>query len=191
MNRLFAVLSLSLAVLLGPGQGTSARAEEADAGTFNQEEILKRANAYFGEASEGLAKIIAKVFEDQGQPNGFILGEEIAGAVAVGLRYGKGEFVTRSGGSQKVYWQGPSVGLDFGGNASKVFVLVYNIRHANELFKRFPGVDGSFYVIAGFGVNYQRVDGVVLAPIRTGIGVRAGANFGYAHYTREPSWNPF
>lgn len=190
MNRLLATLCVSMSLLLW--QSPAARAtEQDDNGTFDQEEIVKKAEEYFGEASEGLASIIIKIFEDQGHPNAYITGDEIAGAVGVGIRYGKGALVTKTGGTQEVFWQGPSVGFDLGGNASKVFVLVYNLEHANQLYQRFPGVDGSFYVIAGFGVNYQRAEDVILAPIRTGVGLRVGASLGYANYTREPTWNPF
>ena len=91
----------------------------------------------------------------------------------------------------KVYWQGPSVGFDFGGNASKAFTLIYNLRHEDRLFQKFPGVDGSFYFVAGIGVNYERADGITLAPMRTGVGLRAGANVGYLTFTREHSLNPF
>jgi len=107
------------------------------------------------------------------------------------LRYGKGELNRKSAGPRKIFWKGPSVGWDFGGNASKVFTLVYKLENDEQMFRRFPGVDGSFYFIAGVGMNYQRRDKMVLAPIRTGIGLRAGANIGYLHYDREQGWLPF
>ncbi len=131
------------------------------------------------------------MFEDQGRPNGFIKGEEASGAIAFGLRYGKGTLHRKAAAARKVYWQGPSIGFDFGGNASKVFVLVYGLERIDELYRRFPGVDGSFYFVAGVGVNYQRAEGITLAPIRTGVGLRAGVNVGYLHYTRQHSWLPF
>lgn len=165
----------------------STRAEET---TFSQEEILAKARGFFGETTEGLAKAIAKVFEDQGRPNAIITGEEISGAIGVGLRYGEGDLTRKVGSGAKVYWQGPSIGFDLGGNASKVFTLVYNLKDNATLFQRFPGVDGSFYFVAGVGVNYQRASDVTLAPIRTGVGLRAGASVGYLHYTREHSWIP-
>ena len=84
-----------------------------------------------------------------------------------------------------------AVGWGFGGNASKVFTLVYNVKSGEDIFQRFPGVDGSLYFIAGFGMNYQQHHEIVLAPIRTGIGLRAGANVGYLHYRREKGWLPF
>ena len=132
-----------------------------------------------------------QVFAEQGQPNAYILGEEGSGAIIVGLRYGKGTLNYKGGGGLPLFWQGPSAGWDFGGNASKVFTLVYNLRDSRDLFQRFPAVDGSLYVVAGFSVNYQRSGDIVLAPIRTGVGLRAGASLGYIHYTRERSYVPF
>ncbi|MCP5368303.1 MAG: DUF1134 domain-containing protein [Hyphomicrobiales bacterium] len=181
--RFAAALFLCLLVFAAPG----ARADDG----YTQEEIVAKAEGFFGDTTEGLAKAIQRVFEDQGKPNGYITGEEAAGAIGVGLRYGRGELFRKRGPSQKLYWQGPSIGWDLGGNVSKVFVLVYNLRNPAEIFQRFPGVDGSFYIVAGFGVNYQKSNDITLAPIRTGVGLRAGANVGYLHYTKESSWNPF
>ena len=160
-------------------------------GTFDENEIVKAATDFFGGTTAGLAKVIQKVFEDLGRPNGFIAGEEISGAFFVGLRYGNGTLERKDAGTTKVYWQGPSVGFDFGGNASKVFALVYHLDSDEDLFRRFPGVDGSFYFVAGVGVNYQQSGDVIVAPIRTGVGLRAGANVGYLHYNKEHSWIPF
>ncbi|NKF21642.1 DUF1134 domain-containing protein [Solimonas marina] len=158
--------------------------------TYSAEEVTAAASKFFGSTSEGLANAIAKAFKDYGQPNAYIYGTEGGGAIVVGLRYGKGTLQFKGGGSQKVYWQGPSVGWDFGGNASKVFTLVYNLRSSTQLFQRFPAVDGSLYVVAGVGLNYQKSGNIVLAPIRTGVGLRAGASLGYVHYTREASVIP-
>jgi hypothetical protein len=159
--------------------------------TYTMQETLDAAKKFFGGTSEGLAKAIEKAFKDLGQPNAYIVGNEGSGAVVVGLRYGEGTLYYKGGGSMKVYWQGPSVGWDFGGNASKVFTLVYNLHWTRDLFQRFPGVDGSLYLVAGVGLNYQRADGITLAPIRTGVGLRAGANVGYLSYTEKPTWVPF
>lgn len=166
-----------------------SRAADAD-DTYDQESTLKAATEFFGQTTEGLAKVIEKAFRDQGRPNGYIRGEEVSGAVTVGLRYGEGDLVLKSGGAGKVYWAGPSVGFDLGANASKVFVLVYKLPGVDAIYKRYPGVDGSVYVVGGVGLNYQRLDGVTLAPIRLGVGWRAGASVGYMHYRREKSLNP-
>ncbi len=191
VSRFLASFTLLLAVTVltaaGHGPASAAEAEEA---TFSETEILDKARGFFGETTQGLAKAIQKVFEDQGRPNAFIAGEEVSGAIGIGVRYGNGTLARKTGAGRKVYWQGPSVGFDLGGNASKVFVLIYHLGSTEQLFQRYPGVDGSFYFVAGVGVNYQQSGDVILAPIRTGVGLRAGANIGYLHYTREHSWIP-
>ena len=159
--------------------------------TYSEDETMNAAKNFFGGTSEGLAKAIEKVFSENGKPNAYITGSEGSGAVLVGLRYGEGTLYFKGGGSMKVYWQGPSVGWDFGGNASKVFTLVYNLHWTRDLFQRFPGVDGSLYLVAGVGLNYQRANNITLAPIRTGVGLRAGANVGYLSYTEKKTWIPF
>ncbi|PTU32797.1 DUF1134 domain-containing protein [Stenotrophobium rhamnosiphilum] len=159
--------------------------------TYSAQELISTANHAFGDTSEGLAKAIEKAFSDFGSPNAYIIGDEGSGAMVVGLRYGKGTLHYKGGDSMPVYWQGPSIGWDFGGNASKVFTLVYNLRSTYDLFQRYPAVDGSLYVVAGVGMNYQRVGDVTLAPIRTGVGLRAGASLGYVNYTRTSTVNPF
>jgi hypothetical protein len=172
-----------------PGEARSDEAAPQD--TYTQEETLDAAKKFFGGTSAGLAKAIEKVFSDNGQPVGYIIGEEGSGAVVVGLRYGSGTLKYKNGGSTPVYWQGPSVGFDFGGNASKVFTLVYNLHWTRDIFQKFPGVDGSLYIVAGVGLNYLRASDITLAPIRTGVGLRAGASVGYLTFTREKSYNPF
>ncbi|MDE2260185.1 MAG: DUF1134 domain-containing protein [Betaproteobacteria bacterium] len=159
--------------------------------TYDQDSILKDAADFFGNTTEGLAKLIEKAFKEQGRPNGYIKGEEASGAMAVGLRYGDGMLTLKSGGDRKVYWTGPSLGFDFGGNASKVFILVYHLPSADKIFQRYPGVDGSFYYVGGAGLNYQQRGSIILAPIRLGVGLRTGASVGYMHYTPEKTWNPF
>lgn len=166
-------------------------ARAADDDTYTMEEITAKAKGFFGDTTEGLAKAIEKVFKDHGRPNGYIVGEEVSGAIGVGLRYGNGHLNRKIAAPVKVYWQGPSIGWDFGGNASKVFTLVYRLKNEEELFQRYPGVEGSFYLVAGLGVSYQQAGEVILAPIRTGVGLRAGASVGYLHYNREHSWLPF
>ena len=163
----------------------------AEPQTYTREEILNSAKTFFGGTTSELAKLVEKAFSDYGAPVAYIEGEEGSGAFIVGLRYGQGYLQYKGGGRGPVFWQGPSIGFDYGGNASKVFTLVYNLRRTDQLFQRFPGVEGSLYVVAGFGLNYQRTGEVTLAPIRTGVGLRAGANVGYVHYTREPSYLPF
>ena len=159
--------------------------------TYDQDSILKDAVAWFGKGSAGLAGVVEKAFKDHGRPVGYIKGEEAGGAITVGLRYGHGTLHLKAGNTRSVHWQGPSIGFDFGANASKVFVLAYNLHNVESLFQRFPAVDGSFYYVGGAGINYQRRDGITLAPIRLGVGLRAGASIGYVHYTKTKILNPF
>ena len=177
--------SLALAV---PALGIAA--DVTDEATYDEAGTLKAATDFFGQTTEGLAQVIAKAFREQGRPNAFIRGEEVSAAITAGVRYGEGDLVMKSGATKKVYWAGPSVGFDLGANASKVFVLVYKLPDVQTIFKRYPGVDGSLYYVGGVGLNYQRLDGVTLAPIRLGAGLRAGASVGYTHYRPEKSLNP-
>ena len=159
--------------------------------SFTEAEVLSKAEGLMGSSAAGLAKAVEKAFSDFGAPNAFIEGEEFSGAMMVGLRYGEGTLNLRNGKTQKIFWQGPSVGWDVGGHASKVITLVYNLKNSEDIFRRFPGVDGSFYFFAGASLNYQSAGDVILAPIRTGVGMRWGANIGYLHYSKEHSWFPF
>ncbi|MBV9541706.1 MAG: DUF1134 domain-containing protein, partial [Alphaproteobacteria bacterium] len=136
------------------------------------------------------AKAVQRVFEDLGQPDGYIKGSEGSAAFVVGLRYGSGWLIRKGVEPKKVFWRGPSVGFDAGGNGSKVFTLVYNLKEDRRLYQRFPGVEGSIYVVAGIGVNYLRSGGVTLAPMRTGIGLRAGVNAHYMVYSESRDWFP-
>jgi hypothetical protein len=181
-SALLAALCLAVA---GP-----AVAADDDSKTYDKDSVIKDATEFFGETTEGLGKVIEKAFKEQGRPNGYIRGEEIAGAVGVGLRYGDGTLTMKNGASTRVYWQGPSLGFDLGANASKVFVLVYHLPRTEDIFKRYPGVDGSLYYVAGAGINYQQRDNVVLAPVRLGVGLRTGASVGYMHYTPTKTLNP-
>jgi hypothetical protein len=159
--------------------------------TYSQNEIVQAASDFFGMTSAAVAKAVEHIFADLGRPNAYITGEEVSGAIAVGLRYGDGYMHRKGFRNLKIYWQGPSIGFDIGANASKCFTLVYQIRRQEEIFQRYPGVEGTYYFIAGIGVNYQRSGRISLAPMRTGIGVRAGVNAGYLSYSRERNILPF
>lgn len=168
----------------------SALAQEND--TYSEAEVVAAVENFFGAGAEGVAAVVAHVFADLGRPNGYIQGEEGSGAIGVGLRYGEGDLRLKNRReTTHVYWQGPSVGFDTGGNAAKVFTLVYNMNDPNQIFHRYPGVEGSAYYVGGVGVNYQRRRGVTLAPMRFGVGLRLGANVGYLHYSRRRRINPF
>lgn len=168
----------------------SAYSESID--TYSREEIVEATADFFGVTAEAAASALERVFSDLGRPVGYIAGEEVSAAAGVGLRYGEG-YLTLKGApdSRKVYWTGPSVGFDAGGNASRTFTLVYDLYDTDRLYQRFPGVEGSAYFVAGLGVTYQRADAVTLAPIRSGVGLRAGANVGYVAYSRRRNWIPF
>jgi hypothetical protein len=159
--------------------------------TFSMEEIKGTGHRVFGKVSVGFAKVVEHAFSRYGRPNGYILGEEAGGAFVAGLRYGEGVLYTKDAGEHRVYWQGPSIGYDFGAEGSKTMVLVYDLRSPGEIFNTYAGVDGSAYFIGGVGITYLSRDNVVLAPIRSGVGLRLGANVGYLKYTRQPTWNPF
>jgi hypothetical protein len=175
---------LALTVFLIPGVVRGAD-------TYSKDTTLKEASEFFGKGAQDLAKAVEKAFKEKGEPTGFIKGQEGGGALIVGVRYGDGELVLKNGKKTKVHWTGPSIGLDVGGNASKVFVLVYGLEDPEKIWRRFPAVDGSLYLIGGFSMNYQNAEGITLAPIRLGAGLRAGANVGYMHYSKEKTWSPF
>jgi len=179
-----------LAALAAASALPALAADDKDS-TYDEDSILKAATDFFGQTTEGLAKVIEKAFKEQGRPNAYIKGEEASAAITVGARYGDGELLMKGGGASKVYWAGPSIGFDLGANASKVFTLIYHLPNAGAIYQRFPGVDGSLYYVGGAGINYQRLKGITLAPIRLGVGLRAGASVGYIHYRREKSINPF
>jgi hypothetical protein len=160
-------------------------------GTYSEDEIVRAGNHFFGKVSGGLASAIEWAFQKAGRPNGYILGQDAGGAFVAGLAYGEGTLYTKDAGDFKVYWQGPSVGYDFGADGSKVMTLVYNLRDPSDIFDRFGGVEGAAYLIGGVSVQLQKSGHVTLAPIRAGVGLRLGANVGYLKYTRNPTWNPF
>jgi len=157
---------------------------------YEQNEIIAEGHSFFGAVSHSLASAVEYVFKSQGRPNGYILGEDAGGAFVVGLRYGEGRLYTKDAGDYKVYWQGPSLGYDWGGEGSKTMVLVYNLHDPSDIYNRFGGVQGAAYLVGGVSVQFQTYGDVKLAVIRSGVGLRLGANVGYLKYTRAPTWNP-
>ncbi len=170
----------------GPEYPANSRAE-----TYSRDELVNKVSDFFGVTAEAAGALITKIFKDNGNPTGYIAGEEGSAAITVGLRYGKGLLYMKNRDAQTVYWQGPSIGWDLGGNAARVFTLCYNIQQPREIYQRFPGVEGSAYLIGGMGVNYQHGDDITLAPIRAGVGLRLGANLGYLSYSRKRNILPF
>ncbi len=158
---------------------------------YTAQEILDSGHRFFGSTSGGLASVVEKVFSSYGLPNGYILGEEGSGAFVGGLTYGEGTLYTKNAGDHKSFWQGPSLGWDFGGQGSRVMILVYNLDDVNNLYDRYAGVAGSAYVVAGVGFNVLKRGNILLVPVRTGVGARLGINVGYLKLTQQPTWNPF
>lgn len=187
-RRFFSLLAVAVLV---PTLVVAADKTGSKSKTYNETETLKEAEEFFGEGAQGIADVIAKAFKDQGEPSAIIKGEEAGGAIGVGVRYGKGTLQMTNGTTMPVFWQGPSVGFDVGGNAAKAFVLIYKLDNPEKLFQRYPGVEGSLYFVGGVGLNYARSDGVTVAPIRFGVGWRQGASVGYMHVTKEKTINPF
>lgn len=181
------VLTMTITLLGALVLSTSAsRAQQ-----YTAQEIVDSGHKFFGETSGGLATVVEKIFASYGLPNGYLLGEEGSGALIGGLTYGEGTLYTKNAGDHKVFWQGPSLGWDFGGEGSRVMMLVYNLDDISSLYNRFGGVAGSAYVIAGVGFNVLQANRVMLVPIRTGVGARLGVNLGYLKLTERPTWNPF
>jgi len=165
------------------------QAQQSD--TFSPDEVVAAGNTFFGEASSGLAQTLQNAFSKYGLPNGYILGAEGSGAFIAGLTYGEGVLNTKNVGSHKVFWQGPSLGIDYGGDGSRVMMLVYNLPSVPDLYHRYGGVSGSAYIVAGFSMQVYKYRDVILVPVRSGIGARLGVNVGYLKLTERPTWNPF
>ena len=198
-SRVLLAAAAALAALVGtlPLQATAQTVQRAYASnpgspnSFNSNELVDSGHQFFGSASRGLAMALEEAVRRWGEPNGYILGQEASGAIIGGLRYGEGKLFTRNAGQRKIFWQGPSVGFDFGGEGARTMMLVYNMPFTDALYKRFVGLDGSAYFIGGFGVTALAADEMVVVPIRAGVGARLGVNMGYLKFTPEPTWNPF
>jgi hypothetical protein len=166
-----------------PAPGTKA--------TYKKDDLIGAAEGVFGKGAKGLAEMVEKILKDQGEPNAYIAGREASGAFVVGLRYGSGTMRHSVEGEKPVYWTGPSIGFDVGGDAAKVFVLVYNLYDGEELYRRYPQAEGRAYFVGGFSGSYLRRGNVAIIPIRLGAGVRLGANIGYMKFSRKSKWLPF
>ncbi|RLQ88372.1 DUF1134 domain-containing protein [Notoacmeibacter ruber] len=180
--------SFLLTLLLVTGTAVQGQAAGND---YSAQEIVDNGHRFFGSTSGGLAQAIETIFARYGQPNGYVLGEEASGAFFGGLTYGEGKLYTKNAGDHSVFWQGPSLGIDFGGQGSRIMMLVYNLDSVSSLYTRYGGVAGAAYVLAGVGINVLERDNVLLVPVRTGIGARLGLNVGYLKLTPSPTWNPF
>ncbi len=159
--------------------------------TFSTSELVGSGHRFFGTVSRGLALTIEEATRRWGEPNGYILGQEASGAFVGGLRYGEGVLYTRNAGDRKVFWQGPSVGFDFGGDGDRTMMLVYRLPRVAGIYQRFAGIDGSAYFIGGFGMTALTANDIIVVPIRSGVGARLGVNIGYLKFTSQSTWNPF
>jgi hypothetical protein len=183
---------VAVAVLLGACAAHDRRASEPIAGEpYPSGTVLREAEGFFGRGAKGLADVLNRAFKDHGPPTGYIEGEEGAGSVGIGLRYGHGTLYLQDGTTTEVYWRGPSIGLDVGGSATKTFILVYELPTLDALFERFGGVEGSLFYVGGVGMNYNRHGDTILAPVRFGVGWRQGLNVGYMRLSADKSWLPF
>ena len=189
-RRVLASLSVLL-ILLGWTGGA-----QAASGTYSADEIVSAGHQFFGKVSGGLATMVEQIVARYGLPNGYIVGQEGSGAFVGGLRYGDGTLYTKFDGQRPIYWQGPSLGFDFGGDGNRTMMLVYDLPSSLAMYRRYVGVDGSAYLVGGFGMtvlaNSQIPENTVyVVPIRSGLGARLGLNLGYLKFTDRPLWNPF
>ncbi|MGO9004418.1 MAG: DUF1134 domain-containing protein [Beijerinckiaceae bacterium] len=187
---------IKLAIAVGGGAAAWPRGASADSpnerpGEFSADEVVRSGHKFFGTLSRGLAQVVEEATKRWGRPNGYILGQEASAAFVGGLRYGEGVMYTRNAGDLKVFWQGPSLGFDAGADGDRTMMLAYGLPTAHAIYRRFGGVDGSAYFVGGFGMTALATDGIVVVPIRTGIGARLGLNIGYLKFTPSSTWNPF
>jgi len=174
-----------------PAAPSAASAPAASSTTYAQKDVVSAAENVFGRGAEGLATMIENIFKDQGEPNAYIVGREAGGAIGIGLRYGSGTLFHKVEGEQPVYWTGPSVGFDLGADASKTFALVYNLFDSEDLYRRYPAVEGKLYLVGGFTANYLQRGDVIVVPIKLGVGWRLGANIGYMSFSKKSKILPF
>lgn len=194
LSPIVPALALALALASPAGAAPLARAaavQPEEAATFSTGELVQSGHAFFGSVSRGLALTVEEAVRRFGEPNGYILGQEASGALIGGLTYGEGALYTKRGRGQRIYWQGPSLGFDVGGDGSRNMVLVYNLRSVPDMYKRFVELEGSAFFLAGFGLTAARADDIVIVPIRSGVGLRLGVSLGYLKFTDKPTWNPF
>ena len=192
LRAIFLATAVLSASMLSAGTPVLAQgAVQASTNTYSSNEILNAGHRFFGTVSRDFALLIEKAAAQWGEPNGYILGQEASGAITVGLRYGEGVMYTRNAGNRKLYWQGPSIGFDMGGDGARTMMLVYNLYSVDEVYKRFAGISGSAYLVGGFGMTALTAGRSVVVPIRAGVGVRLGANIGYLKFTEAATWNPF
>ena len=191
MNQIRRNLLAAALLLAASAASVVSAPAAAQQNSFSQNELVTSGHQFFGNVSRGFALTVEEAVRRWGEPNGYVLGQEASGAFVGGLRYGEGQLYTRNAGDRRVFWQGPSIGFDFGGEGARTMMLVYNLPSVSALYQRFAGIDGSVYFVGGFGFTAMAAEGVTLVPIRTGVGWRLGVNLGYLKFTPEATWNPF
>jgi hypothetical protein len=185
------VMAQTTGTIPPPAPPSQAPSQPLTANQYSSNEIIDAGHRFFGSVSRGLAEVVEKAVSKWGLPNGYILGEEAGGAFIGGLRYGDGTLYTRNAGDVRVFWEGPSVGFDFGADGARTMMLVYSLPQTGAIFNRFGGINGSAYLVGGFGMTALTGNNIVVVPIRSGLGLRLGANLGWLKFTDTPTWNPF
>ena len=185
------VMAQTTGTIPPPAPSSQPPSPPPTANQYSSNEIIDAGHRFFGSVSRGLAEIVQKAVSQWGLPNGYILGEEVSGAFIGGLRYGDGKLYTRNAGDVRVFWQGPSIGFDAGADGARTMMLVYSLPQTGAIFERFGGINGSAYLVGGFGMTALAANHIVVVPIRSGIGLRLGANLGWLKFTDSPTWNPF
>jgi len=194
MRATLRLTALALCIIISAADIAAAQSQPPppeQRNAFTPDEVIRAGHHFFGTVSRGLAEVVQTAFSRWGEPNGYVLGQEGGGAFMVGLRYGDGKLYTKNAGDRRVFWEGPSVGFDTGGEGARTMMLVYNLPATDAIYQRFVGIDGSAYFIGGFGMTALAFGNIIVVPIRSGVGLRLGANVGYLKFTPQATWNPF
>ena len=191
LTKAFAFMCFNLLLVFPPLAAQAQQNTPPQIEDFSESSLVIASAKYLGATAESMGEIIDRIFSRYGAPSAIIRGEEISVSVAIGARYGRGNLLFPDGRDYPIYWRGPSLGIDAGGDASKTFTLIYNLNAIDDIYQRFPGVEGSAYFIAGIAVNFQKRGEITLAPMRTGVGVRAGANIGYIRFSEDEKFWKF
>ena len=194
MRATLRLTALALCIIISGADIVAAQSQPPppeQRNAFTPDEVIRAGHHFFGTVSRGLAEVVQTAFSRWGEPNGYVLGQEGGGAFMVGLRYGDGKLYTKNAGDRRVFWEGPSVGFDTGGEGARTMMLVYNLPATDAIYQRFVGIDGSAYFVGGFGMTALAFGNIIVVPIRSGVGLRLGANIGYLKFTPQATWNPF
>jgi hypothetical protein len=186
-RNLFRLAASAAASAVLPRIGHAVQRPEA----YSSGEIVDNGHRFFGSISRGLAEGLEQANKKWGRPNAYILGQEAGGAFIGGVCYGEGEMYTRNAGRRRVFWQGPSLGLDAGADGDRTMMLVYNLPEVEAIYRRYAGVNGSAYLVGGLGFTALNNEDVVVMPVRSGLGARLGLSLSYLKFTENSTWNPF